>query len=708
MADDKILVPFGIDQDGFKGDIDDLLKYLQSQAGKSLDGIGREIGKKGKSVIKQILIPMADGTIASVLATSTAKNKLSRGKGRIKVAGGFVEEQIGRLQSATSVKDYDDVIKKAKKEAVYLRQISAISKRFEKAKESRNRGSLDSILSSISEQKKLGLSKGFTTEGLDALNKDVEKYKTDFEKVESILERINSKSGGYFEKQKAKLDETNEKLAKAKLKLEEYVSAGKDTRDVEKEIKRLNKELSKLGKQPPLKGIQKFINTIKRVGFYRVARNLFRFIEAGFSSASKNLIEIDDGVNKTMSSLSTSAEKISSSFALVLLPALQVIEPLVTDIADSFVDFANKISEANAQMLGLSEYTKVSEKYLKDLRDTASTLSFDKFNSLSGGSKSSPYEKGSTDINKDLSKYQNFIVMIKGFASGIIETIRNVLKIIKQIFEVVSPHIDSIIKLVGNLLVILSSVVLVITDIVVKIINWLDKNGMLESTIYGILTAIMLFKGIGIITTLVKFLGLAETAFTSLGKITIQLGKLISKLFTTTAGLNTLLFVATALAGIASFKFFDSILENGPRWVSIITAIAGALATLAVTYLALTKQWAKAIALPAIAITAGLTIAGFKNSIKAYKDGGLVDAGSLFVAGEAGAELVTTMPSGQTGVTNIAQFKQAQLEALFTWWETAKYDIPDGASLSLDPADIANSKRFVSALNRKNAGLNLR
>ena len=133
MADDKILVPFGIDQDGFKGDIDDLLKYLQSQAGKSLDGIGREIGKKGKSVIKQILIPMADGTISSVLATSTAKNKLSRGKGRIKVAGGFVEEQIGRLQSATSVKDYDDVIKKAKKEAVYLRQISAISKRFEKA-----------------------------------------------------------------------------------------------------------------------------------------------------------------------------------------------------------------------------------------------------------------------------------------------------------------------------------------------------------------------------------------------------------------------------------------------------------------------------------------------------------------------------------------------------------------------------------------------
>lgn len=95
------------------------------------------------------------------------------------------------------------------------------------------------------------------------------------------------------------------------------------------------------------------------------------------------------------------------------------------------------------------------------------------------------------------------------------------------------------------------------------------------------------------------------------------------------------------------------------------------------------------------------------NRIGTFANGGMVDSGSLFIAGEAGAELVTTMPSGQTGVTNIAQFKEAQLEALSTWWSYAKYDLPEPSSTYIDGAEIARSKRFVAEMNRKNAGLNL-
>lgn len=109
----------------------------------------------------------------------------------------------------------------------------------------------------------------------------------------------------------------------------------------------------------------------------------------------------------------------------------------------------------------------------------------------------------------------------------------------------------------------------------------------------------------------------------------------------------------------------------------------------------------------AIGTTAGATLSGAISVMK-FENGGRPDAGSLFIAGEAGAELVTTMPSGQTGVTNIAQFKQAQLEALSEWWDYAKYDLPEGASLSLDGAVIARSKNFKAELNRTNSGLNLR
>ena len=49
---------------------------------------------------------------------------------------------------------------------------------------------------------------------------------------------------------------------------------------------------------------------------------------------------------------------------------------------------------------------------------------------------------------------------------------------------------------------------------------------------------------------------------------------------------------------------------------------------------------------------------------KYYADGGLPDKGTLFVAGEAGAEMVYNMPSGQSGVANIRQIEQAMYNAL--------------------------------------------
>ena len=109
-------------------------------------------------------------------------------------------------------------------------------------------------------------------------------------------------------------------------------------------------------------------------------------------------------------------------------------------------------------------------------------------------------------------------------------------------------------------------------------------------------------------------------------------------------------------------------------------------------------------------VMVGAALAGIATTVaaKTYADGGIPDTGSLFIAGEAGAELVTTMPSGQTGVTNIAQFQQSVVNGLNEWWSTARYDLPETASFTLDGAKIARSKRFIGELNRKNTGLNLR
>ena len=86
--------------------------------------------------------------------------------------------------------------------------------------------------------------------------------------------------------------------------------------------------------------------------------------------------------------------------------------------------------------------------------------------------------------------------------------------------------------------------------------------------------------------------------------------------------------------------------------------------------------------------------------------GGVPDKGSLFYAGEAGAELVHSMPSGNTGVTNVAQFKQAMVEAIYECSDVF-YSGEGNVVLNLDGAEIARSRRFKAEMNRTNSGLNL-
>lgn len=65
-----------------------------------------------------------------------------------------------------------------------------------------------------------------------------------------------------------------------------------------------------------------------------------------------------------------------------------------------------------------------------------------------------------------------------------------------------------------------------------------------------------------------------------------------------------------------------------------------------------------------------------------FAEGGMPDKGTLFVAGEAGAEMVYSTPSGQSGVANVEQIAQATYNgttrALNAWWGgmQAKNDIP--------------------------------
>lgn len=61
---------------------------------------------------------------------------------------------------------------------------------------------------------------------------------------------------------------------------------------------------------------------------------------------------------------------------------------------------------------------------------------------------------------------------------------------------------------------------------------------------------------------------------------------------------------------------------------------------------------------------------GDKKFFGLFANGGLPDRGTMFFAGEAGAEMVYNMPNGQSGVANVSQIKQAMYQAMVEYGRT--------------------------------------
>ena len=107
----------------------------------------------------------------------------------------------------------------------------------------------------------------------------------------------------------------------------------------------------------------------------------------------------------------------------------------------------------------------------------------------------------------------------------------------------------------------------------------------------------------------------------------------------------------------------------------VLSSLWGLVAVLGVVVALLIRAkhptWATYIAeLGLLVAGIGATVTAL-TSVKAFKDGGLPDKGTMFLAGEAGAEIVYNTPSGQSGVVNVAQIKQAMYQALVEYGRTS-------------------------------------
>ena len=333
-------------------------------------------------------------------------------------------------------------------------------------------------------------------------------------------------------------------------------------------------------------------------------------------------------------------------------PILETFAPIIQQIATGIAGIANGFNKANAQAKGLSKYTKVNADYMKDFASESNSalLSFDKFEALSGGDDplAGIYEEGSVadELTGDGAE----------FGGELYKTLQLCLDVIKKIWDIVSPLVDDVLNLINPILNLVNVLLIYLEPLLMDVFNYI--GGILKH-VSGIIDIIT-----GIIYILMGDFDKAWEHIGSGGKKMLQ------------GWLDACVSVINIVLDLINTALIDL---NPLFWI-----LKGL----------------------------GVDVSGVRfqhlQSPQLFANGGMVDRGSLFIAGESGAEFVTKMPSGQTGVTNVTQFKQAMVEALYECSDIFQSGNGQDVVLNLDGAEIARSKRFVSEVNRKNAGLSLR
>ncbi len=454
-------------------------------------------------------------------------------------------------------------------------------------------------------------------------------------------------------------------------------------------------------------GFSKLIDRVGRVALYRTIRRGLQMITQTFTSSIQAYAQVDDRLNNTMSQLTSSTKVISLSLGTMIFPILQAITPVVQSLSVGFANMANVINASMAKMQGLSTYTKINANAMKDYRKQINKTSgaladFDKFRALSGEQKDSSVfleEAEVESVSEELGNSAKVFDSIYYMLSGIAELFSSVLSTIKRIgeSEVFQTAVTVVSDVVGGL-----------TRASSWVLDIADNLGLIEPILGGILgylTAIGVTKIITALSSTALFgwlkavVGLLREDFS--GTLKMLSGDLMKVLSSTKA----LALGIGALGGSIMYLVanWDKMSETGRTLTITLSIIAAAIVGVTTALVAFhsahlglgaaIKAAATAAAITgAIGIAIGTAASTAKNAtnVAAYANGGIPDKGSLFVAGEHGAEFVYNMPSGQSGVANVQQIAQAvyqgSYQATMDWWKTAKNEI--GGDVYLDGEQI--------------------
>lgn len=423
--------------------------------------------------------------------------------------------------------------------------------------------------------------------------------------------------------------------------------------ELAEEIKRLKKPITAFGEETPKetkkaeRGFKKFFSALKRVAFYRVVRAILKNIAQAFRDGMDNLAMYSNEANDAFSKLSTSSLMLKNSLASALLPVITAITPILVRIIDTLSLLLNNLSMVFAYMSGDGTYLKA----IKNNQDYAKSLKGVSAQLLSFD-KFESLNKGTTNPFENFEKADIDVEKAKS---------------LKDAFTAIGIAIG------------LATVAMIIFNITT-----------MANPIILIITAVIVIIGAAI-ALIVYYWDEIKAFFVKLGEWFVMVGEKIKTLFTNVGAwiVTTFKKSINTIANIFS-SFINFFIKGINALIKPISKISEAFG-------------GKSIEIPLIPTLNWGGVGSF------FANGGVPKQGSYFYAGEAGAELVSKSPSGETGVTNIAQFKQAMIEALYEYgvMQNGGIEIVGTVKAIVDGQEIASSTRFRNEMNRRNPNLSL-
>lgn len=366
-------------------------------------------------------------------------------------------------------------------------------------------------------------------------------------------------------------------------------------------IKKLGDREDKEEKKSKASGyVGKLGKAIVRVAIYRAIRAAIKGIVQTIRNGLQSFAEFSPKFEQTMTALTSAGRNFKMSFTAAFAPILESVAPALIQILNSFTQLNNRLAETIAYLKGAGEYTKVNTEYQEQYNKAVNLLPFDKFNVLQQSSYGG-FEKVAVDTEKmaknapKLEKIKAVVTSFKETLKDVVSTLGKAWEFIKSIFGEYGDVILTFMKSNIDFSKLLWQTLGSLLNVVKVILN-LDFS---KSIIYTSLTLLS-----GVLTTIV---GIAKTFLDILNSILNRdfsgFGERVKSYF--------------------NFGFTKNLWNRGRRGGFI-------------------KDFLK-----------------WKFHIGTYATGGLPDTGSLFLAGERGAELVTNVGSGQSAVMNMQQLQQA-------------------------------------------------